>query len=618
MGMKRRKARPRRKKARPPARRRTRAARPARKPARIRRRTAPRPAAVVVTSLRPAAPKPGAVILPASLAARGLPAGVRPLHPGMQGNGPAPTIRTGLNASRPSHAPGGLPGKTLQGPGSLRAAPGAGGAASLAGRPMRRPAVAARRRDVCAMVLAAGLGKRMLSESSKLVHAVAGRPMVRHVVDAAKAAGMARTVVVVGNQADDVRRAVGEGDKRIGFAYQNAQLGTGHAVLSAETQLVGYEGDILILNGDLPALRPDTLKGFVEFHRASGAPLSLLTAVVPDPKGYGRVMRTYSGDVSRIVEEADATAEERATREINCGIYCSDAQWLWDPLKRARADNAQKEIYLTDLVEILRRDGHKVAAYRHPDAEEVLGVNDRRELAAAVRALHRRKAAALMQDGVTILDPETAYIDVDVKIGPDTILEPGVMLLGATEIGRGVVIGTGTRIVDSIVGDGTSVLPYCVIAQSKIGRGCRIGPFAHLRPETHLDEDVRVGNFVETKKTRMAAGSKANHLTYLGDAEIGRKANIGAGTITCNYDGVSKMRTIIEDDVFVGSDTQLVAPVRIRKGAFIGAGSTITKDVPAHALAISRAEQVVKEDWVKRFGPKARQKGDKGKGGHSD
>ncbi len=468
------------------------------------------------------------------------------------------------------------------------------------------------------MVLAAGLGKRMHSESSKLLHAVAGRPMVRHVVEAAKAAGMARTVVVVGNQADEVRRAVGEGDKRIGFAYQNTQLGTGHAVLSAESQLLGYEGDVLILNGDLPALRPGTLKNFIDFHRASGAPLSLLTAVVSDPKGYGRVMRTYSGDVSRIVEDPDATTEERATREINCGIYCADATWLWDPLKRARADNARKEIYLTDLVEILRRDGHKVAAFRHPEPEEVLGVNDRRELAAAVRALYRRKAAALMEGGVTILDPETAYIDVDVKVGPDTVIEPGVMLRGTTEIGRGVTIGTGSRIADSMVGDGTSILPYCVITQSRIGHACRIGPFAHLRPETHLEEEVRIGNFVEIKKTRMAPGSKASHLTYLGDAEVGRKVNIGAGTITCNFDGVSKLRTVIEDEVFVGSDTQLVAPVRVRRGAFIGAGSTITKDVPPYALAVSRAEQVVKEDWVKRFGPQARQKNGKGRGGRAD
>ncbi len=458
------------------------------------------------------------------------------------------------------------------------------------------------------MVLAAGLGKRMHSQSTKLVHLIAGRPMVRHVVEAAKAAGMARTVVVVGNQADDVRRAVGEGDKRVGFAYQDAQRGTGHAVLSAESQLAGYEGDLLILNGDLPALLPETLKTFVDFHRASGAPLGLLTTVLKEPRGYGRVIRTYSGDVSRIVEESDATPEEKAIKEVNCGIYCVEAAWLWDPLKRARADNAQREIYLTDLVEILRHDGHKVAAYRHGDAEEVLGVNDRRELAAAVRALHRRKASALMEAGVTILDPETTYIEVDVTVAPDTIIEPGVMLRGTTEIGRGATIGAGSRVADSAVGEGTVILPYCVITQARIGRGCRVGPFAHLRPDTQLDEEVRVGNFVETKKTRMGQGSKANHLTYLGDAEIGRRANIGAGTITCNYDGVSKLRTVIEDEVFVGSDTQLVAPVRVRRGAFIGAGSTITKDVPAHALALSRAQQVVREEWARTHGPRSRKR----------
>jgi len=458
------------------------------------------------------------------------------------------------------------------------------------------------------MILAAGLGKRMLSQFSKLVHNVAGRPMVRHVVEAARAAGMSRTVVVIGNQADEVRRAVGDNDKRVGFAYQDAQRGTGHAVLSAERHLAGYEGDVLILNGDLPALRPDTLSRFVEFHRASGAPLSLVTVVVESPAGYGRVIRTYNGDLSRIVEEADATTEEKATKEVNCGIYCVDAAWLWDPLKRARADNAQREIYLTDLVEILRRDGHKVAAYRHSGADEVLGVNDRRELAAATRALHRRKADALMASGVTILDPETTFVDVDVKVGPDTILEPGVMLLGATEIGRGVTIGSGSRIADSLVGDGTAILPYCVVASSRIGRACRIGPFAHLRPETLLDDEARLGNFVETKRIHMGQGSKANHLTYLGDAEIGKRANIGAGTITCNYDGVQKLRTVIEDEVFIGSDTQLVAPVRVRRGAYVGAGSTITKDVPAHALAISRAQQVVKEGWAKKFSPAARQK----------
>ncbi|HEU4401299.1 MAG TPA: bifunctional UDP-N-acetylglucosamine diphosphorylase/glucosamine-1-phosphate N-acetyltransferase GlmU [Candidatus Polarisedimenticolia bacterium] len=474
--------------------------------------------------------------------------------------------------------------------------------------------MATRKRDLCTLILAAGQGKRMVSRASKLVHDVAGRPMVRHVVEAAKAAGMSRCVVVVGNQADEVRGAVGDGDKRIAFAYQKDQLGTGHAVLSAERQIAGHRGDILILNGDLPALRAETLRRFVEFHRAAGAPLSLLTTVVLEPRGYGRVIRNYSGDVSRIVEESDASPEERATQEINCGIYCVDADHLCRPLKRATSNNAQGEIYLTDLVEILRRDGRKVAAYRHPEPSEVLGVNDRRDLAAAARALYQRKAEAMMADGVTIQDPPTTYIDADVTIGPDSYLEPGVMLLGRTEIGREVRVGAGSRVADSKVGDGTAILPYCVITSSRIGRACRIGPFAHLRPETVLDEDVRLGNFVETKKAKLGRGSKANHLAYLGDTDVGREANIGAGTITCNFDGATKHRTVIEDEVFIGSDTQLVAPVRVRKGAFVGAGSTITKDVPAYALAISRGRQVVKEDWARRFGPQARQKGDPGPG----
>jgi bifunctional UDP-N-acetylglucosamine pyrophosphorylase / glucosamine-1-phosphate N-acetyltransferase len=476
----------------------------------------------------------------------------------------------------------------------------------------RRTAIVPRKREISALVLAAGLGKRMYSRTSKLVHNVAGRPMVRHVVEAAKGSGAARTIVVIGSQADEVRSAVGDGDKRIAFSYQKDQLGTGHAVLSAERQLAGYQGDVLILNGDLPALRPETLQRFVEFHRASGAPLSLLTTVVANPQGYGRVIRNYSGDVSRIVEEVDATQEERATQEINCGIYCVDAGSLCRPLKRATRDNAQKEIYLTDLVEILRRDGRKVAAYRHADSSEVLGVNDRRELAAAGRALYRRKAEALMIAGVTLLDPETTYIDADVEVGRDTILEPGVMLTGRTQIGEEARIGTGCRIADTKIGDRTEILPYCVISSSQIGRACRVGPFANLRPETHLEEEARIGNFVETKKARLGRGSKANHLTYLGDTEVGRGVNIGAGTITCNYDGVAKHRTIIEDEVFIGSDTQLVAPVRVRRGAFVGAGSTITRDVPPYALAISRGRQVLKENWARRFGPRDKNKGGSG------
>ena len=471
------------------------------------------------------------------------------------------------------------------------------------------------RREVLALVLAAGLGKRMQSKWSKLLHPLAGRPMVRHVVEATKDAGVARAVVVVGTQAEEVRRAIGDHDKRVAFAFQKDQLGTGHAVLCAERQFQGHLGDVLILNGDLPAIRPETLRTFVAYHRAHGAPLSLLTTVLGDPRGYGRVIRNYGGDLSRIVEESDATPDERATQEINCGIYCADSQALFRPLRRATRDNAQGEIYLTDLVEILRKDGRKVAAYRHPDPREVLGVNDRRELAGAARALYRRKADALMIAGVTLLDPETTYIDAQVSIGRDTVIEPGVMILGDTQIGAEARIGLGTRIADAAIGDATEILPYCVIGQSRIGRSCRIGPFAHLRPDSALDDETRVGNFVETKKTRLGRGSKANHLAYLGDAEIGRDVNIGAGTITCNYDGVAKHRTVIEDGVFIGSDTQLVAPVRVRKGAFVGAGSTITRDVPAHALALSRARQETKEGWARRFGPGARREDDAGRRG---
>jgi bifunctional UDP-N-acetylglucosamine pyrophosphorylase/glucosamine-1-phosphate N-acetyltransferase len=480
---------------------------------------------------------------------------------------------------------------------------------------VRHASPAAKKRDLCALILAAGLGKRMHSKVSKLLHAVAGRPMVRHVVEATREASVARTVVVVGNQADGMREAVGDTDKRIAFAFQKDQLGTGHAVLSAERLLHGYQGDVLILNGDLPALKADTLKRFVAFHRESGAPLSLMTTVVTDPRGYGRVIRNYAADVSRIVEESDATPEERSTQEINCGIYCVDAAHLFRPLKRATANNVQGEIYLTDLVEILRREGRKVAAYRHPYPTEVLGVNDRLELAAAARALYRRKAEALMMSGVTLVDPETTYIDASVTVGPDTIIEPGVMLLGQTEIGEETRIGAGCRIADSKVGNQTVILPYCVITASRIGRACRVGPFAHLRPESSLDEEAHVGNFVETKKTRIGRGSKANHLAYLGDADIGKGANIGAGTITCNFDGVAKHRTVIEDDVFIGSDTQLVAPVRVHRGAFIAAGSTITKDVPPHALALARGRQEIKEGWAKRFGPAARRKDPSGRSG---
>jgi bifunctional UDP-N-acetylglucosamine pyrophosphorylase / glucosamine-1-phosphate N-acetyltransferase len=457
-----------------------------------------------------------------------------------------------------------------------------------------------RPREIHALVLAAGIGKRMHSRIPKVVHPLAGRPMVRYVVNAALDAGVQRVVVVVGDPAEDVRSAVGNHDRRVSFCVQERPLGTGHAVLSAEKALKDLEGTLLILNGDLPSLRPSTLRTFLDFHFLSGAPLTLLTAMLPDPGHYGRIVRNYNSEVARIVEASDASPEEKQNKEINAGIYCVQLTSLFKHLKQAGADNAQREVYLTELVEILKRDHQKVAAYRHPDAEEVLGVNNREELSRAGKTLFLRKAAELMESGVTVLDPGCTYVETPVRVGRDTVLHPLTFLEGETVIGENCRIGAGSRIADSVLEDDVEVLSHCVITGSRIRRGARIGPFAHLRPETDLGEEVRIGNFVETKKSRLGRGSKANHLSYLGDSEIGDRVNVGAGTITCNYDGEKKHTTVLEDDVFIGSDSQMVAPVRVRKGAYVGAGSTVTKDVPPYALAIARGRQVNVENWARK------------------
>jgi bifunctional UDP-N-acetylglucosamine pyrophosphorylase/glucosamine-1-phosphate N-acetyltransferase len=456
-------------------------------------------------------------------------------------------------------------------------------------------------REACALILAAGVGKRMHSKLPKVAHPLAGKAMVRYVVEAALAA-VPRVLVVVGHPGEEVRSGVGTRDQRVEFCTQDRPLGTGHAVLCAEKALRGAGGTLLILNGDLPSLRAETLAAFLEFHHRHRAALTLLTAMLEEPGNYGRVIRNYNSEVSRVVESTDATPEEVAIREINAGIYCADLKHLFPALRQAGANNAQGEIYLTELVEILKRDHHKVAAYRHPDAEEVLGVNTRQELARATQTLFRRKAEALMAAGVSILDPDSTYVETPVEVGRDTVLYPMTFLEGATVLGEGCRIGPGTRITDSVLGDEVEVRGYTVITGSKIGPRARLGPFAHLRPETELAEEVHVGNFVETKKSRLGRGTKANHLTYLGDSEIGAGVNVGAGTITCNYDGEKKHRTVLEDGVFIGSDSQLVAPVRVRKGAYVGAGSTITKEVPPFALAIARGRQVNVENWAKKRG----------------
>jgi len=449
------------------------------------------------------------------------------------------------------------------------------------------------------VILAAGQGTRMRSDTIKLLHPVAGRPMVARVLDAVAPLRPRRTVTVVGFQAERVRAALTGSATE--FAVQREQRGTGHAVLAAARALAGVaDGTLLVLNGDLPLLRPATLRRLIRRHAGAGACLTLLTAEVDDPRGYGRVVRNPGGAVARIVEDRDATADERRIGEINCGVYCARADALLAALRRVRPDNDQGEYYITDAVRLLLEAGRPVLALPHPWPAEVLGVNTRRELVQATRLLLARKAEELQDAGVTLLDPGRTWIDPRARIGRDCVIWPGAIIEGDTVVGNGSVIGPGCRLVDCRLGPAVEIRDHSVLVGSLVGRGAQIGPFAHLRPGSVLEPDTRVGNFVELKKTRLGRGSKANHLAYLGDATIGAACNIGAGTITCNYDGTHKHPTRLGRGVFIGSDTQLVAPVTVHAGAYVAAGTTLTEDVPAGALAIGRGRQHNVPGWVAR------------------
>jgi bifunctional UDP-N-acetylglucosamine pyrophosphorylase/glucosamine-1-phosphate N-acetyltransferase len=446
------------------------------------------------------------------------------------------------------------------------------------------------------LILAAGKGTRMKSARPKVLHQMAGAPMIEYVLATAAAFGADTRTVVVGYEAGQVQAALGA-HAGLRFVVQEPQLGTAHAVRQAEPLFAGATGTLVLLSGDVPQLSVGTLRALLARHEETGAAATVLTAVVDDPFGYGRIIR--SGDnVVGIVEQRDATRAEREIREINSGIYTFDLEPLFPALAQIASSNAQQEYYLTDLVGIYRRAGLKVSALAVDRPEEILGINSRAELAAMSERVWRARREALMASGVTLEDPATTYVDAGVTVGPDSVIRPGVSLLGNTTIGARAVIHSGVRIVDSELADDVTVLDHCVVLGSKIAQRVSIGPFAHIRPESELCAGARIGNFVEMKKTRLGPGSKANHLTYLGDATIGEKVNIGAGTITCNYDGVNKNRTVIEDGVFIGSDTQLVAPVTIGQGAYVAAGSSITEDVPAGALGIARSKQVNKEGWV--------------------
>ncbi len=453
--------------------------------------------------------------------------------------------------------------------------------------------------DAAVVILAAGQGTRMKSRMAKVLHGAGGKPLVRQAIDTAlEIAPPERIFVVVGYQADRVRAEVEAAGA--GAIHQAEQLGTGHAVLCGEDRLARLGGRLIVFVGDCPLIRAATLEELAETQRRSGAAAAVITTDVDDPTGYGRIVRGAGGDIEEIVEQKAATPAQLAVREINSGIFCFDSGALWKHIREIRPDNAAREYYLTDMVSILIRAGRRVAALKVPDSNELLGINDRMQLAAADRILRERKIRQLMLDGVTIEKPETVTVDTGVKIGMDTVIGPFVQITGDTAIGENCRVGASSIIDRSILGDNVEVFPFSMISGSTLDAGAHVGPFARLRMGAHLGEGAHVGNFVELKKTRLGAGSKSMHLAYLGDSTIGEKVNIGAGTITCNYDGHKKHATTIGNGVFVGSNSTLIAPVELEEGAYIGAGSVINHKVPAKALALGRSRQVNKEGWNRR------------------
>ena len=448
------------------------------------------------------------------------------------------------------------------------------------------------------VVLAAGQGTRMKSSLPKVLHPIAGKSMIERVLQTAEAVSPDTITLIVGHRAEVLCGQLGNNQK-LRFALQEPQLGTAHALQQAEAHLEGRTGAVILLSGDVPLLSPNTLKRLLETHRGSGAAATVVTATVERPYGYGRIVRTR-GRIARIVEERDASPTQRKINEINSGIYAFDLPPLFDALRSIASQNAQGEFYLTDLVAIYRRRRLPVETLLVENAQEIRGINSRSELAEVSRLVRQKKNEELMAAGVTLIDPATTYVDPEVEIAADTVLHPGVVIGGRTRIGSACEIQAYVRISDSEIGDHVTINSFCLISGAQVANGAALGPFAHLRPGTTIGENAKIGNFVELKNTSFGPRSKANHLSYLGDATIGADVNVGAGTITCNYDGVHKHRTVIEDGAFIGSDSQLVAPVTVGKGAYVGAGSSIVADVPAGALGIARGRQNNVEGWAER------------------
>lgn len=450
---------------------------------------------------------------------------------------------------------------------------------------------------IFSVVLAAGQGKRMKSKLYKVLHPVCGKPMVGHVVETLEKLEASRHVVIVGHGAEAVKEYLGS---RVEYALQAEQLGTGHAVLQAKGLLKDEDGVTLVVCGDTPLVREDTLRRMIEAHRAGGAAATILTAEMVNPFGYGRIIRGEAGDVNGIVEQKDCTGEQAGIREINTGTYCFDNRKLFAALEQVTNDNAQNEYYLTDVIRILKGQGETVLAWRTDDLSEAIGVNDRAALSEAEKLMRERIVREHMLAGVTVIDPAHTYIEKDVRIGTDTVLLPGCVLKGGTVIGEDCVIGPYADITDSKVGNGVQV-KHSVLLEAEVGHRVNIGPFAYLRPGTKLGDHVKVGDFVEIKNAVIGEGSKVPHLSYVGDARVGKNVNFGCGAITANYDGFNKSLTEIEDDAFIGSNANLIAPVKIGKGAYVVAGSTITHDVGADDLAIARERQINKAGYAEKL-----------------
>lgn len=448
-----------------------------------------------------------------------------------------------------------------------------------------------------AVILAAGQGTRMKSKLYKVLHPVCGKPMVQHVIDQVNELTIEKIVTIIGHGADLVKEQLGETSE---YALQEKQLGTAHAVMQAEGVLAGKDGTTLVICGDTPLIKAETMEALIKQHEESNAKATVLTATTENPAGYGRVIRNADGLVEKIVEHKDANDSERNIKEINTGTYCFDNKALFQALKNVSNENVQGEYYLPDVIEILKSNGETVTAFQTDDFEETLGVNDRIALSQAEIILKKRINEYHMRNGVSLIDPDHTYIESDVTIGQDTVIYPGTIIKGNTQIGEDCIIGPNSEIKNCEIGSRT-VIRQSVAHESRIGSDVNIGPFAHIRPNSELMDEVKVGNFVEIKKSVFGKGSKASHLSYIGDAEVGNDVNIGCGSITVNYDGVNKHLTKIEDGVFIGCNSNLIAPVTVGKNAYVAAGSTITEDVPGEALSIARARQVNKENYVQHL-----------------